>query len=534
MKRAPVRSTLFNLLFFVTVLAMCVALLPTLILPRKYYMGTVHAFVKTVHFLEKHILGLDYEVRGLEHLPKDGAYIVAAKHQSAYETMKLHLLFKDPAVILKKQLLSIPLWGMYLKKSAPIAIDRSTPDAAIESIKEGAKRVKAEGRPIVIFPQGTRVPVEMSAKQKPYKVGVARIQEATALPIIPMAINAGMFWPKRGWLKSSGRVIFEFLEPIPAGMERSALLAKLEKETEDASQSLMNEAKEKELNSSGTKITIAGLIILILIGFGAYSALWFTAADQIKREYPLALADLAQADSPVQPPEITGYPGKLKLYVAQETLQNDEGSVIVKNLRAEGWPIPNTPIDVTTGAIQVKNFRWDRPLNFDSLFAKLKYDRNTLHVYESALKQGEFALSVEGTADMRQEPIPYLDMEVSLINHADLLQTLAANGVIESRMALFMGAGLTSLANAEGIVVLPLHQKDQMLYAGPLPIVNLPSDEAPRRQAVQPTPAPAPSFVPEVETSAPLTPEPTLEGPDPLLPEPASGQDLDSLPAPSP
>lgn len=527
MKRALIRSTVFNLLFYIIVGAMCVALLPTLLLPRKYYMATVHAFVHTVHFLEKHVLGLTHEVRGAEHLPDEGPYIIAAKHQSAYETMKLHILFKDPAVILKKELLSIPLWGMYLKKSDPIAIDRSTPDAAIASIKDGAKHIKEQGRPIVIFPQGTRVPVEISAKQKPYKVGVTRIQDATGLPIIPMAMNAGMFWPKRGWLKSSGRVIFEFLEPIPAGMERSKLLAKLEKETEEATQSLMNEAKEKELNGSGTKITIASLFVLLLIVFGLYSGLWFAAAEQIKQEYPLALADLTGSDTPVQPPTITGYPGKLKIHVAKEILQIDEGTVDVQNLWAEGWPIPSLPIDVRTGPIEVKNFKWDDPLRFDSLYARLKYDRNILSVFESALKQDDFILSVEGMADLRQEPFPYLDMEVSLQNHQSLLTNLVSNGIIETRMALFMGAGLTSLANKNGIVVLPLHQKDQMLYAGPLPVMSIPSNEAPRRQAKRP--APAPSF-PTQSAPPVLTPAPEA----PLLPEPSSGQDLDSLPAPSP
>ena len=489
-------------------------------------MATVHAFVHTVYFLERHILGLDYEIRGAENLPKEGPYIIAAKHQSAYETMKLHILFKDPAVILKKELLSIPLWGLYLKKSDPIAIDRSTPDKAIASIKAGAEHIKEQGRPIVIFPQGTRVPVEISAKEKPYKVGVSRIQDATGLPIIPMALNAGMFWPKRGWFKSPGRVIFEFLEPVPAGMERSKLLAKLEKDTENATQSLMNEAKEKELNSSGTKITLVSLLALLLVVFGLYSALWFAAANQIKQEYPLALADLTGSDTPVAPPVITGYPGKLKIHVAKEILQTDDGTVHVQNLWAEGWPIPSLPINVRTGPIEVKNFKWDDPLSFDSLYAKLKYNRSTLNIFESALKQDDFILSVEGMADLRQEPFPYLDMEVSLKNHQSLLKNLAANGIIETRMALFMGAGLTSLANKNGLVVLPLHQKDQMLYAGPIPVLSIPNDEAPRRQAKRPSPAP--SF--PAQSAPALTPGPSA----PLLPEPSSGTDLDSLPPPSP
>ena len=199
-----IRSTIFNFCFYVLTGICCIILLPTLVLPRKYYMAVVYGFVYTTVFLEKYILGLTYEIRGKEHLPEKGSYIVAAKHQSAYETFKLHILFKDPAIVLKKELLKIPLWGKYLEKSDVIAIDRSTPKMAIKSIQEGAKHVKEQNRPIVIFPQGTRVSTETTTKEKPYKIGIIRIQEATNLPIIPMALNSGVFYPKHKWCKKTG------------------------------------------------------------------------------------------------------------------------------------------------------------------------------------------------------------------------------------------------------------------------------------------------------------------------------------------
>ena len=508
MKRALIRSSIFNVLFYVLTGISCVLCLPTLVLPRRFFMGIVHFFVHMVHFLERTVLGLRYEVRGLENLPKDGSYIVAAKHQSAYETMKLHILFQDPAVILKKQLLSIPLWGLYLKKSDPIAIDRSTPDTAIASIQSGAQRMKEQGRPIVIFPQGTRVRPDQTTQDKPYKVGIARIQEATDLPIIPMAINAGLFWPRHGWFKSPGCVIFEFLEPIPAGMERQNLMAKLEKETEEATQSLMNEAKEKEMDAqSSIKSLGIGVLAILTLLFGTYSLFWFTVADQIQKEYPLALAELTETGTVVQEPEVTGYPGKIKLHVTKETLQTDDGSVIVEDLRAQGWPIPAAPITVTTGPIAVRNFKWKEPLRFDSLYAVLKYDQDILRVYESALKQEDFTASVAGTADLTQEPVPALDLNIKLSNHQTLLGSLAKNGIVEDRMALFMGAGLSSLANESGDVELPVHQKGQVVYAGPLPIMTIPPEKPQtRRNAITPPP------------EAPLV-EPT--------------QDLETLPAPS-
>ena len=168
-------------------------------------MAVVHGFAFTTAILEKYILGLTYEVRGQEHLPEQGSYIIAAKHQSSYETFKLHTLFGDPAIVLKKELLRIPLWGMYLKKSDVIAIDRSSPKTAIKSIKDGAQHVKEQGRPIIIFPQGTRVSIDTTAQEKPYKIGIMRLQEATNLPIIPMAINTGYFQPKHKWCKKPGK-----------------------------------------------------------------------------------------------------------------------------------------------------------------------------------------------------------------------------------------------------------------------------------------------------------------------------------------
>ncbi|MGH1397884.1 MAG: lysophospholipid acyltransferase family protein [Alphaproteobacteria bacterium] len=245
MQRKYIASIIYNIVFFMLSLITCLTYWPALFFPRQVLMRMIRFYLRLNYFLERTILGLKYKIRGLEHLPKSGPYIIAAKHQSEYETLKLHLLFPDPAIILKKELFKIPLWGYYLKKSDVIAIDRSTPETAIESINSGAKRVKAQGRPILIFPQGTRVGVDISANKKPYKNGIARIQEATNLPIIPMAINAGMFWPRNAFWKSGGTAIFQFLPPIEPGLERSELLKKLENTIEPASKALMKEALEK-------------------------------------------------------------------------------------------------------------------------------------------------------------------------------------------------------------------------------------------------------------------------------------------------
>ena len=231
------RATLFNIAFFLVTAIACILFLPGLLLPRKHAMHIVQIFVQSVYLLERIFLKLDYEVHGLEHLPVSGSYIVAAKHQSPYETFKLHILFADPSVILKKELLRIPLWGKFLAKSDPIAIDRGSKDSA-QQIIDGAKRMQAQGRPIIIFPQGTRVYTWQTPADKPYKGGAARMQDATQLPIIPLALNTGVFWPRSGWLKWPGTVVFEFLPPIAPGQPVSDVTKQLETLLETESKKL--------------------------------------------------------------------------------------------------------------------------------------------------------------------------------------------------------------------------------------------------------------------------------------------------------
>jgi 1-acyl-sn-glycerol-3-phosphate acyltransferase len=498
MKRAFLRSTLFNLCFYTLVAIECLICLPFLLLPRRIFMAVVHGFVLSVYGLERTILNLNYEVRGLENIPKNTPFIVAAKHQSPYETMKLHLLLNDPAIILKKELLSIPLWGQYLKKSDVIAIDRSTPDTAIQSIQDGARRMQSQGRPIVIFPQGTRVGIEETSEQKPYKVGVARIQEATGLPIVPMALNAGLYWPRSGWLKSSGTVIFKFLEPIEAGMDRQSLIKKIETTLEFESEALMQEARENQRQSRNKSAWLSWPIIFslaIVLCFGIYSHIWTITAENIKSEYPLAIKNLADANSLVTEPKISGYPGKIQMYVPQETIRNAQGSVEVTNLRVEGWVFPYTPITVQTGPLEIENFRWPQPLEFDSLSALFRINDSILTIESAQLKKETFSARVQGDVDLDQEPVPLLNLDLTLDNHQLLLEDLGVKGIIEPRMALFVSAGLSALANAEGIVNVPIVQKERTLYAGPLPILKLP-DPAPtsaagaRETAVPPAPSP--------------------------------------------
>lgn len=237
-----IRSTLFNILFYGTTALACVLCLPGLLLPKEKAMYIVRAFVKTIAFLEKYILDLTYEIEGAEFLPESGSFIVAAKHQSPYETFKLNILFNDPAIVLKQELLRIPLWGRFLAKVEPIAIDRSKGSSAMKQIIDGALHIKKQGRPIIIFPQGTRVYPEQSSKEKPYKAGIARMYQETGLPVIPLALNTGTFWPRHSWIKKPGKVTFKFLPPMPTGLNGKEFMDKLENDLEKESSALHQKA----------------------------------------------------------------------------------------------------------------------------------------------------------------------------------------------------------------------------------------------------------------------------------------------------
>lgn len=241
-----IKSALFSFVFLplLTVLV-CVLGIPMLLTPRPVFMRLIKFWVISETWLEKHILGLTYEIKGNENLPQDGLYIVAAKHQSTYETFKLHVLFKDPAIILKKELLRIPLWGQYLAKSGVIAIDRSAARKAMDSVNDGAAQAAQSGRTLVIFPQGTRINPGTPASERPYKAGIFRIQQAANLPIIPLALNSGVFWPKGSLLKKAGTVTLEFLPPIPPGLSKQELMQKLEEQIELKSNELAEQAKVK-------------------------------------------------------------------------------------------------------------------------------------------------------------------------------------------------------------------------------------------------------------------------------------------------
>lgn len=241
------RSLAFNILFYgVWTPLICITGLPFLLFGRKGALWISRFYTDGAYVLEKYILGLDYEIRGIENRPDANTpYLVAAKHQSAYETVKLFRLFRDPTIILKRELLWLPLFGWYLRALDVIAIDRGRKERATASLYEGAKKMRAQNRAIVIFPQGTRVQPDATSVEKPYKGGIIKLYNELNIPILPVAMNSGLYWPRNGFWKKPGKVIFEFLPPVPPGLQGPDVMKILEEQIETRSKALVEEGRRQ-------------------------------------------------------------------------------------------------------------------------------------------------------------------------------------------------------------------------------------------------------------------------------------------------
>ncbi len=184
------------------------------------------------------IAGLDLEMRGLDTLP-DGPFLFAAKHQSAMETYALTARLPQACFVLKQEILQVPVAGWFVTAMDVIAVDRRGGTSALKSMVTQARAVVAQGRSVVIFPEGTRVaPGELQR----YHPGVAALYTGLDIPVVPVALNTGLFWRRRGFLKHPGRAVIAFLDPIPPGLERKAFMAELETRIEGGTRALLDEA----------------------------------------------------------------------------------------------------------------------------------------------------------------------------------------------------------------------------------------------------------------------------------------------------
>jgi 1-acyl-sn-glycerol-3-phosphate acyltransferase len=234
------RSIFFNACFFLWSTLVSVCATPFFLGPRLWTIKIACWWGNSVMFLARAILGLHYEIRGRENLPPL-PFILASKHQSAWDTIIFYILFADPIFILKRELHWIPFFGWGLKKTGSIGIDRKAGAKALKGMLAEAKEHLTAGRPIVIFPEGTRT---APGAKKPYQPGVAAIYTQCGVPVVPVALNSGMFWRRREFIKRPGTIVLEFLPTIEPGLDRRAFQAELEKRIEEGSNRLMQEALE--------------------------------------------------------------------------------------------------------------------------------------------------------------------------------------------------------------------------------------------------------------------------------------------------
>ena len=225
---------------------MALAALPLLLMPRKVMLNHAMRWERGIQWLLRHLIGLDYHILGEEHR-SDSGVIYAIKHQSAWDTVTTHLLIDDPAIALKKELVQIPVFGRCLHHVGMIEIDRASGVKALRSLIEGARTALERGSPIVIFPEGTRA---APGEKHRYHPGVAALYKEFQLPVVPVALNSGLFWGRRQFIKRPGTILVEFLEPIAPGLDRKAFMAELEQRIETATDELIAKSKAERSAAS--------------------------------------------------------------------------------------------------------------------------------------------------------------------------------------------------------------------------------------------------------------------------------------------
>ncbi len=236
-----IRSCVFAAAFYGWTILLCILFLPGALVTGIMNTRLSSFWCRMSFALARRILHLDYEVRGLEHLPL-GACILASKHQSAWDTLVFNILRSDTVLVVKQELFWIPMFGPLLRRSGMVGIDRSGKAATLRKLIEGCQERLAEGRPVVIFPEGTRTAPGTTARYLP---GVAALYGACDAPVIPVAVNSGVLWPRRQFRKTPGTIVIEFLPPVPPGLPRKEFMARLQDSIETTSRRIEEEARRR-------------------------------------------------------------------------------------------------------------------------------------------------------------------------------------------------------------------------------------------------------------------------------------------------
>jgi 1-acyl-sn-glycerol-3-phosphate acyltransferase len=241
-----IRSIVFNVLFYANLLAYFVAAIPTLVMPRGAILIIIRAWARSSLWLLRHVCRITVEIRGRDKIPP-GPLLVASKHQSLWETFALATVFADPAFILKRELMWVPFFGWYAWKAGMIPVDRGKRSLALATMTARARAELARSRQILIFPEGTR---RSPGTEPSYKYGIVHLYGDTGAACLPIALNSGLFWPRRSFRRYPGTILVEILDPIAPGLDRQAFAARLQQSIEEVTARLVAEG-ERELARNG-------------------------------------------------------------------------------------------------------------------------------------------------------------------------------------------------------------------------------------------------------------------------------------------
>lgn len=241
------RSLIYNVLFYAMLVFWILAGIPTFLMPRWGILNIAKYWGLSSIWLMRVICNTKTEYRGADKIPP-GPLIVASKHQSMWETFALLQFLDQPLYILKRELEWIPFFGWYLIKADMIGIDRKAGGRSLLKMAKQAREEVQRGRQLIIFPEGTRTPV---GAPPDYKAGVGLIYAGCDVPCIPVALNSGLFWPRRTFMRYPGTMVVEFLDPLPAGLPRDEFLARIETVIEDATNRLVEAGRLEQAQLFG-------------------------------------------------------------------------------------------------------------------------------------------------------------------------------------------------------------------------------------------------------------------------------------------
>ena len=241
------RSLVYNVLFYLVLVFWIIVAIPTFLMPRGAILAIARWWAVSSIFLMRIICNTRVEYRGREKIPA-GPLIVASKHQSMWETFALLQFFEQPLFILKRELKWIPFFGWYVIKAAMIDVERNASGRSLKNMTRRAGAAVRQGRQLIIFPEGTRRPVDAPPR---YKHGVAQVYVDCGVACLPVALNSGLFWPRRTFMRYPGTLVVEFLDPLPAGLPREEFLAQMRTEIEGATDRLVAAAREEQAKLFG-------------------------------------------------------------------------------------------------------------------------------------------------------------------------------------------------------------------------------------------------------------------------------------------